>query len=123
MTESEAIDYLIDRGERHGLSLSEVLDMIPDTISSDMPMSAEFVEGKHFSHILAQSTHPELANDWDNIIAEDASTNMARGAEVITPTELKAIKADNAADAAEIEVDYADDSLQFLENLLELVAA
>ena len=100
MTESEAIDYLIDRGERHGLSLSEVLDMIPDTISSDMPMSAEFVESKHFSHILAQSTHPELAHEPSNIILEDPEPNMERGSDPMSVFEELVATIDNQIDAA-----------------------
>ena len=100
MTELEAIDYLIDRGERHGLSLDQVLDLIPDSISSDMLMSAEFVENKHFSHILAQSTHPELAHEPSNIILEDPEPNMERGAEPMSTFEEFVAHIDNHIDAA-----------------------
>ncbi len=99
MTETQAIDYMIDRGERHGLSLNQVLDMVPDTISGDMVQSAEFVEGKHFSHILAQSTHPELAQDPSNIILEDPDTNMDRRADPMTQLEEFTAHIDNQLDA------------------------
>ena len=99
MTESQAIDYMITRGEHHGLSLNQVLDMVPDTISGDMVQSAEFVEGKHFSHILAQSTHPEFAQDPTNIILEDPEPNMERGADPMTQFEELAAGIDNQLDA------------------------
>ena len=99
MTESQAIDYMISRGEHHGLSLNQVLDMVPDTISGDMVQSAEFVEGKHFSHILAQSTHPELAQDPTNIILEDPTPNRERLADPMTPIEEFVAYIDNYTDS------------------------
>ena len=99
MTEAQAIDYMITRGEHHGLTLDQVLDMVPDTISGDMVQSAEFVEGKHFSHILAQSTHPELAQDPTNIILEDPEPNMERGADPMTQLEEFTAHIDNQLDA------------------------
>ena len=99
MTESQAIDYLISRGEHHGLTLNQVLDMVPDSISHDMVMSAELVENKHISHIMAQSTHPELAQEPSNMILEDPSPNMERGADAMTPIEEFVAGIDNHMDA------------------------
>ena len=99
MTEQEAIDYMIDRGEAHGLSLEQVLDMVPDTISNDMVKSAMFIENKHISHILAQSTHPELAQEPSNMILEDPEPNMERGADPMSPIEEFVAHIDNYCDS------------------------
>ncbi len=102
MTESDAIDYLISRGEQHGLTLNQVLDMVPDSISHDMVMSAELVENKHISHIMAQSTHPELAQEPSNMILEDPTPNMERGADPISPVEEFTALIDNQLDAMSV---------------------
>ena len=99
MTEDQAIDYMISRGERHGLTLKQVLDMVPSTISDDMVQSAEFVEDKHFSHKLAQSTHPELAKDPNNIILEDPDPNRERGPDPMNQFEEFIAHIDNQLDA------------------------
>ena len=102
MTESQAIDYLISRGELHGLTLNQVLDMVPDSISHDMVMSAELVENKHISHIMAQSTHPELAQEPSNMILEDPTPNMERGSDPMTLHEEFAALIDNQLDAMSV---------------------
>ena len=102
MTESQAIDYLISRGELHGLTLNQVLDMVPDSISHDMVMSAELVENKHISHIMAQSTHPELAQEPSNMILEDPTPNMERGSDPMTPIEEFTALIDNQLDAVSV---------------------
>ena len=99
MTETEAIDYLTDRGEAHGLNLDQVLDMVPDTISHDVVKSAMFVEDKHISHIMARSTHPELAQDPSNMILEDPEPNMERGADPMSPIEEFVAHIDNYCDS------------------------
>lgn len=99
MTETEAIDYMTDRGERHGLTLDQVLDMVPDTISADMVKSATFIEGKHISHIMAQSTHPELAQEPSNMILEDPEPNQARSDDPMTPLEEFVAHIDNYCDS------------------------
>ena len=43
---------------------------------------------KDVSHIHPVSTHPEMANDPDNIVWEDSDVNRARGAQVMTETEI-----------------------------------
>lgn len=45
-------------------------------------------EGKDVSHIEPQSTHPGKANDLDNMMLEDSSTNRARGAETMSNEEI-----------------------------------
>ena len=99
MTESEAMDYVTDRGERHGLSFDQVMDMVPDTISHDVVKSAMFIEDKHISHIMAQSTHPELSQDPSNMILEDPEPNMERGADPMSPIEEFVAHIDNYCDS------------------------
>ena len=121
MTETEIFDYLDQRASAYGGDASNMLELTPEHLWDSPSELYDYWESKHLSHVYPQSTHPELADDWDNIIAEDPDVNMARGAEIMTPEEYEAAQLDNASDALEIEADYTDDSLEFLENLLELV--
>ena len=41
MTEAQAIDYIVERGARHGLSYEDVLEMIPDILHDDLVECAE----------------------------------------------------------------------------------
>ena len=104
MTEVEATTYLIERGDRHGLSLQDVREMIPLSIRDDVVKSAVFVEQRDFSHDLPQSTHPELANDPTNIMLEDPSANRSRGAVEMTNLEELVATLDNEVLAAQIDV-------------------
>ena len=103
MTETEATTYLIQRGDRHGLSLQEVKQMIPSSIRDDVVKCAEFAEMRDISHDLPQSTHPELANDPSNMIFEDPSANRSRGAVEMTSFEEQAAHIDNEILAAQID--------------------
>ena len=47
-----------------------MLELTPEHLWDSPSELYVFWESKHLSHIYPQSTHPELANDWDNIIAE-----------------------------------------------------
>ena len=108
MTEDQAFDYLYDRAAAHGLTVQELLSVTPSCVSDCHLEAAEFWEGKDISHINPQSTHPHLANDIANVMPEDPSTNRARGAQVMTQSEIEAANADNQADAADIDNDAFD---------------
>lgn len=121
MTEADIFSYLDQRASAYGGDASNMLELTPEHLWDSPSELYEFWESKHLSHVYPQSTHPELADNWDNIIAEDPPTNLARGAEVITADELNDIQADNAADALEIDAEYLDDSPEFLEAILEVI--
>ena len=114
---------LESRAARYGGTLGDILAETP-TYLWDSPTELEvFWEDRDLSHIFPQSTHPELANNWGNIIAEDSSTNRARGAEVMTGEELEIAELDSQVSALEIDSMIIDDSPEFLEEVLELVTA
>ena len=104
MTDVEATTYLIERGDRHGLSLQQMREMIPLSIRDDVVKCAVFVEQRDVSHDLPQSTHPELANDPSNIILEDPSANRSRGAVEMTNLEELVAMHDNEVLAAQIDI-------------------
>jgi hypothetical protein len=104
MTDVEATTYLIERGDRYGLSLQEVREMIPLSIRDDVVKCAEFAELRDLSHDLPQSTHPELANDPSNIMFEDPSANRSRGAVEMTNLEELVATIDNEVLAAQIDL-------------------
>ncbi len=99
MTESEAFDYLYDRAAAHGITVDELLSLCPSCVSDCYIESANYVETKHISHILPQSTHPELASDITNMVLEDPEPNMSRGAKPMTETEILTAKLDGEIDA------------------------
>ena len=103
MTESEALDYIIERGDDYGLSYDDVMKMIPRVLHDDLTECAEFLEMRDMSHILPQSTHPELANDPSNIILEDPSANRSRGDDPMTELEEMTAMLDNEILAAQLD--------------------
>jgi hypothetical protein len=117
MTETEAISYLLDRGDAYGLSLNEVKQMIPSSIRGDVIKCAEFAEMRDLSHDLAQSTHPELANDPSNIMFENSSVNRARGAEEMTDYEELMATLDNELLAARMNLDLIPDFVPVIGSL------
>ena len=56
-------------------------------------------QGKQWSHIESQFNNPELANDANNAIWEDGSTNRARSSDNMTVTERVTASFDNHFDA------------------------
>ena len=116
---TEAIDILEGRAARYNGDLSDMLKLTPETLWDSPTELVEFWDDKHLSHIYPQSDYPWMANDWDNIVAEDPDLNMQRGAQVMTPGELAAAEIDVQLDADLIEVMNIDDSVEALDALLE----
>ena len=122
MTYQILID-LEERASRYGGTLGDILSETP-TCLWDSPTELEvFWEDRDLSHIFPQSTHPQLANNWGNIVPEDSSTNRSRGAEVMTQEELELAELDNQVDALAIDDTIIDDSDEFAETILELITA
>ena len=122
LTMTDAISELESRAARYGGDLSDMLKLTPENLWDSPTELMEFWDDKHLSHIYPQSTHPHLANDWDNIVAEDADVNIARGARTMTPGEILAAELDAEIDAETIDVFINDDSVEHLEELLDAVA-
>lgn len=113
MTSLEAELYLIDRASAHGVTVDDLLDMTPTSVSDDYVESAMFWEQRDYSHIKAVSVHPELADDPSNAIPEDPSVNRARGADEMTIGEQMVAEIDNEILAYEIDMSYYGDEVPF----------
>ena len=118
-TMTEAIDILEGRAARYNGNLGDMLKLTPETLWDSPTELVEFWDDKHLSHIYPQSDYPWMADSWDNIVAEDPTLNMQRGAQVMTPGELAAAEIDVQLDADLIEVMNIDDSVEALDALLE----
>lgn len=90
LTLEQAHDHIASEGARYGLSKEEAINMIhPEVQAQATPEQlVDHWDSYDQSHIQAQSTNPELANDADNIFLEDASVNRARGADTATQAEI-----------------------------------
>ena len=121
MTLDECFEYLGDRAALYDGTVADMLKLTPMELWDSPTELYTFWKGKHLSHIYPQDTHPHLRTDWTNIIAEDPSDNMSRGAEVITDSELTGIALDNTADALLIDADITDDSEEVLEVVMDIL--
>ena len=119
----EATDYLQSRAELYGGDISDILTHTPVSCWDNPDELVEFWEGRDLSHIYPRSTHPWLAEDWDNIIAEDPGVNRARGAEVMTPSEELMADLDNEAFGDLVDIMNDGDSLEVLSEVMELATA
>lgn len=114
--------YLSERAAAYGGTAGQMLDRTPVQLwDSPTELRAYWAE-RDLSHIFPQSDYPELADDWDNIIAEDRWVNRGRGAEILTQQEMDEALRQNILDAEIIEADYTDDSVEFAEVLADLIA-
>lgn len=120
-TMTEAINILEGRASRYGGDISDMIKLTPENMWDSPNELVEFWDDKHLSHIYPQSDYLLMANDWDNIVAEDPTLNMQRGAQVMTPGELAAAEIDVQLDSELIDIIHIDDSIENLEVLMEAV--
>ena len=109
MTETQAEIYLVDRAANQGITVDELLEMTPSSVADNPVESATFWQQRDYSHIKPVSTHPELADDPDNAMPEDPSSNRSRGAEVMTAQEQAEAHLDNEILAMQIDIAYTGD--------------
>jgi len=109
MNDQQAINYLLQRGEPYGLTLNDLKDMAPASVSDCMVELAEFYRVSDLSHIYPQSTHPHLANDPTNIFPEDPGTNRSRGAQIVTEAERIVANHERELTASQIDADIQID--------------
>lgn len=119
-TLDEAVEILSDRAALYGGDISDILDKTPTSMWDNPDELVEFWEGRDLSHIFPQSTHPWIADDWSNIIAEDPSINRARGADIMTPAEETMAQLDNEIYADMIDTVTPGDSAEILAEVIEL---
>lgn len=117
LTLQQAHDHIASEGERYGLTREQSLEMIhPEVHANATPDElVRHWDSYDQSHIKAQSTHPELANDPDNIFLEDPGPNRARGADTVTQDEIDDAWDEQVEDF--YDQDYDDDGV------VDLVAA
>ena len=102
-TVDDVISRLEARADAHGVEPEDLLEKMPPSVIDNHEEVNAWLDMKDVSHIYPQSTHPELANDPDNIVWEDSDVNRARGAEVMTDTEILTAKLDGELDARTID--------------------
>ena len=89
----------------HGISAVDAVRALPDELTKygtevvDQFLKGGDAQGKQWSHIESQFNNPELANDANNAIWEDGSTNRARSSDNMTVTERVTASFDNHFDA------------------------
>ena len=110
-TLQQAHDHIASEAARNGLTLQEGLDMIhPEVLDSATPQQLiDHWDHYQQSHILARSTHPELAEDPGNIFLEEADLNQKRGNRPATEAEVEAAMEEQLQDF--IDQDYNDNGI------------
>ena len=119
---SDVVTYLGERSARYGGDVSDMLDRTPPELWDSPNEIMSYWDGRDLSHIYPQSMFPDMADDWDNIIAEPFEINRGRGANIMTAGEREYAAIINDVDADIIDATHADDSVEFLESLLDAVA-
>ena len=109
MTEDQAVTYLESRAARHGMTFHDLMEVTPGPVADSPQEAAAFWEVKHISHIEPQATHPHLASDPSNVIPEDPTPNLERGAETMTDQEIFTAELDNYLDAVLIDTSSHSD--------------
>jgi len=120
ITAEYVADVLTTRASYYGGTLGDMLARTPVCLWDSPNELLEFWADKDLSHIYPQSTHPELAEVWTNIVAEDASVNRGRGAQVMSNLDVHVAGTDAQFDAELLDVLYTDDDAEFAEAILEL---
>lgn len=116
------VAYLGERAARYGGDVSDMLDRTPVELWDSPTEIMAFWDGRDLSHVMPQSEFPELADVWDNIIAEPFEINRGRGANIMTVGEREYAQIINDVDADIIDATHMDDSAEFLHDLIESIA-
>lgn len=120
-TIEQVTEDLTQRAANYGGDIADILELTPVELWDSPSELNEFWAGRDLSHIFPQSTYPELADDWSNIVSEDSSINRARGAQIMSTEEIVDAQADADAQASMIDdmfFDDSDDVLDFVTDLL-----
>ena len=120
LTAESVADTLSSRAANYGGTLGDMLARTPVCLWDSPNELLDYWSQKDLSHIFPQSTHPELAEVWSNIVAEDSFVNRGRGAQVMTDGEILTAELDGRVDAELLDGFYTDDDAEFAEAILEL---
>ena len=97
------VDYLTQRAAPYGGTAADILDKTPSILWDNPDEIRAYWDAHDLSHIFPQSQYPHLANNWENIVPEDADVNKARGNETMTHSEI--IEAEQNSNSIAIEID------------------
>lgn len=121
ITAEYVADVLTARAAPYGGTFTDMMNKTPVCLWDNPDDILTFWEGKDLSHIYPQSTYPELADVWDNIVPEDAAVNRARGASIMTDLELSTAIVDAEVDASIIDLATPNDDPEFAQDLIDLM--
>jgi hypothetical protein len=108
MTTTESQLYLMNRAANEGITVDELMEMTPTSVSDDSQQAATFWQGRDYSHIAAVATNPDLADDPTNAMPEHMTPNRGRGASMMTTDEQSAAEIDNEIWAAHVDAGTPD---------------
>ena len=117
------VAWLDERAARYGGTAADILDKTPTYLWDNPDELRAFWDVHDLSHVFPQSMYPEMADDWTNIVPENASVNRARGAQIMTPDEI--MDADINAELVAIDIDgtHFGDDPEFASELIDVVFA
>ena len=122
MSSVDSVHSMLDeRAARYGGTVAQMLDITPVSLWDSPTELTAFWEQRDLSHVFPQSTHAWLADDWGNIIPESPSVNRARGADIMSHTEIFDAQLDNELLAMDIDTMTFDDSPEFMGELMDVV--
>jgi hypothetical protein len=119
----DVMDVLSARAALYGGSAADMLDKTPPHLWDNPNEILMFWDEHHLSHIYPQSDFPDMADDWTNIVPENPTDNMSRGAEIMTPDEILAADIDTADTADVIDTVFDGDDPEFASDLMDAVFA
>jgi hypothetical protein len=117
------VAYLDERAARYGGTAADILDKTPTILWDNPDEIMAFWDANDLSHVFPQSTHPHMADDWNNIVPESSDVNRARGAEIMTHDELVDAELDVLSTAVDIDVATVGDDPGFASELIDVVFA
>ena len=118
------VAYLDERAARYGGTAADILDKTPTFLWDNPDEIMAFWDTHDLSHVFPQSTHPHMADDWNNIVAESSDVNRARGAEIMTHDEIVDAELDSTLTALEIDSMWpTGDDPTFAADLIDVVFA
>ncbi len=122
MSSVDSVYTMLDeRAARYGGTVADMLDITPVSLWDSPTELTSFWDQRDLSHVFPQSTHAWMADDWGNIIPESPSVNRARGADIMTQTEMVDAQLDNELLAMDIDTMTFDDSPEFMGELMDVV--
>ena len=118
---NDVIDVLSERASLYGGTAADMLDKTPVHLWNNPNEIVAFWDNHHLSHIYPQSQFPELANDWTNIVPENPSDNMSRGAQIMTHDEIAMANINSDISALDTDMYFPDDDPEFASDLMDAV--